>query len=189
MASEEELPDAAEAPWYATLREQWRPEVVRLLLIGESAPDDRGDPSRRRFFYADHLTGNDNLFRAVVHALYDVPHLDSRTTNKRDWLAHLQRDGVYLIDLVPYPVNGAAMQQSRARARRENVTGCVERAAALEPAGVLVCHGPSFAVLNTPLREAGLPVLHDDPIPFPLGNWRSEFVARVREAVSRQSRS
>jgi hypothetical protein len=33
------------------------------------------------------------------------------------------------------------------------------------------------------LRTAGITVLHDMPLPFPLGNWRAEFVRRFREAL------
>ena len=59
----------SENPWYSQLREAWKPSHVRLLLIGESAPDDGGDPNNRRFFYSDRL-GSDNLFRGVVKAMY-----------------------------------------------------------------------------------------------------------------------
>ena len=34
------------------------------------------------------------------------------------------------------------------------------------------------------LRNAGLPLLHNEPLPFPLGNWRAQFVAGMREALS-----
>ena len=182
LTSDSVLPD--EEPWYASLRGAWKPDHVRLLLIGESAPDDGGDPENRRFFYADKLTGKDNLFRAVVHALYDEPSLDSRTTDKRAWLARLQRDGVFLIDLVPYPINGTDMATSRSRARRHHAEECAYRAAALNPDGIIVCHGPSFKVLRRPLVERGLPLLHEEPIPFPLGNWRARFVEKVRDALS-----
>ncbi len=178
----ENMPPIEEA-WYSSLRAQWKPDHVRLLLIGESAPDDGGDPTNRRFFYADHLTGKDNLFRAVVHALYDEPSLDSRMTDKRHWLARLQQDGVFLIDLVPYPINGNDMTTSRARARRDHAEECADRAAALNPDGIIVCHGPSFKVLRAPLLARGLPLLHEEPIPFPLGNWRAQFVEQFRVAM------
>lgn len=57
-----------EEPWYAQLREAHRPDQIRLLLVGESAPDSSA--SERRFFYAPILDRRDNLFRAVVEALY-----------------------------------------------------------------------------------------------------------------------
>ncbi|GGC84867.1 hypothetical protein GCM10011512_09650 [Tersicoccus solisilvae] len=173
-----------ENAWYTQLREQWKPEHVRLLLIGESAPDDKGDPAARRFFYNDRLTGKDALFRAVVHAELDTPYLDGKTETKERWLEQLRDRGIFLIDLVPYPIN-AASGTSRAAARRANVADCVARTRALQPDGIIVCHGPSHRLLKPALAEAGLPLLHDEQIPFPLGNWRATFVERYRQAVER----
>jgi hypothetical protein len=36
----------------------------------------------------------------------------------------------------------------------------------------------------TSLRDAEVRVLHDQPLPFPLGNWRAEFVAGLRQALT-----
>jgi hypothetical protein len=60
----------SEDPWYAERRARWKPDKVRLLLIAESAPDDGGDESSRRFFHNDALTGRDGLFRQVVQVLF-----------------------------------------------------------------------------------------------------------------------
>jgi hypothetical protein len=34
------------------------------------------------------------------------------------------------------------------------------------------------------LRDADVTVLHDDPLPFPLGSWRAAFVAGLRRALA-----
>lgn len=170
----------AELPWYSALREQHRPPRVRLLLIGESAPDPAG--ADRRFFYAPILTQHDNLFRGVVEALYGTSP-GCKGDEKGPWLRRLKDDGTYLIDLVPFPVNKLTERLRRA-ARREHAPECVSRARALDPLGVVVCHAPSFDDLAEPMRRAGVPLLHDDPIPFPLG-FRAEFIAGVRAAVGR----
>lgn len=169
-----------EAAWYADLREHYRPDHVRLLLIGESAPDPGA--AEPRFFYAPILTAADNLFRGVVLALYDhrFPR-GSAGSSKVPWLERLKADGVFLIDLVPFPVN-ALGSGARARARREATTNAVAVATSLQPDGIIVCHDPSFRVLSGPLRAAGLPLLHDAPIPFPLGNKRDEFATMVSDA-------
>jgi hypothetical protein len=82
--------------WYDELRQEYRPERVRLLLVAESPPDPRkGD---RRFFYAPELT-TDNLYRSVALALYgDEPAFNER--DKPAVLKRLQRDGVWLVDAV-----------------------------------------------------------------------------------------
>ena len=176
-----------EAVWYADLRERYRPASIELLLIAESAPDPRA--AEPRFFYAPILTGADNLFRGVVLAIYNhrFPR-GSAGLSKVPWLERLQADGVFLIDLVPYPVNGLKAG-ARSLARRDSVADAVLAAASLGPQGIVVCHDPTFRVLDGPLREAGLPLLHDVPIPFPLGNKREEFARAVRAATAQRPAS
>ncbi|MBC7595993.1 MAG: hypothetical protein H7288_19020 [Kineosporiaceae bacterium] len=171
----------SENPWYQQLRDAWKPQSVRLLLIGESAPDDGGDVHQRRFFYAEPLSHSDNLFRSVVAALYDSGKL-TKGDSKAPWLERLREDGIYLIDLSSNPVNALPPRERRA-VLRESVVGCVENAKRLAPQGIIVCHSPTFQLLAGPLREAGLPLLHDNPIPFPLGNKRREFITKVRFAL------
>lgn len=167
--------------WFDDLRQQWRPSTVRILLIGESAPDSPASPEQRRFFYAPKVSRYDNLFRGVIGALYDgkVSTGDDRTP----WLQRLYDDGVYLIDLVPYPVNGLP-SVDRAQARVAHVESCIAEARNLAPSGVIVCHAPSFKLLASALRRERLPLLHQAPIPFPLGNHRAAFVSAVRGALS-----
>lgn len=172
-----------EDAWYVSLRERWRPEQVRLLLIAESAPDDGGVPSNRRFFYSERLT-RDNLFRSVVLALYGITSDELKSVGKSALLQRLVDDGVFLIDLVPFPVN-ALSGSERFRALRANVAGCVERARMLDPDGVVVVKKDVFRLLAEPLRAAGLPLLHSEGISFPLGNTRAEFVRDFTAAVGR----
>ncbi|MDF2047767.1 hypothetical protein P2P98_16510 [Microbacterium sp. Kw_RZR3] len=169
-----------EEPWYSQLRARWKPEHVKLLMIAESAPDDRGDLSNRRFFYADRL-GADNLFRGVVEAMYGVAKDDLKRTGKGPWLERLQSDGFFLIDLAPHPVN-ALTGQERRRSLIQSVPNCVARAAQLNPDGVVVVKADLYPMLASPLRDAGLTLLQDGPIAFPLGNTRAEFVASFNRA-------
>ncbi len=98
-------------------------------------------------------------------------------------LSACARDGVYLVDLVPFPVDKLTSGERR-HARREHVAALVEQAHALEPEGVIVCHSPTFTEVAPALRASVLPLLHDEPLPFPLGNTRARFVAGVRTAVA-----
>jgi hypothetical protein len=170
-----------EDAWYSHLRARWRPSKVRLLLVGESAPAATQPAEERRFFYAPILSRADNLFRGVVAALYSDTKLTAGQ-EKEPWLQRLMSDGVWLIDLVPYPVNKLSPGERR-RALRDNVPRCLDTVADVRPAGVIVCHGPSFEALAPALMSAKQPLLHDARIPFPLGNHRAEFVRRFREAV------
>jgi hypothetical protein len=61
----------------------------------------------------------------------------------------------------------------------------LERCKELAPEiGVIICHGVVYEATAHRLRSAGIDVLRDSPIPFPLGDWRAEFVRRFREALS-----
>lgn len=173
------LADAEDA-WYQHLRQQWKPRRVRLLLVAESAPDAGAADAERRFFYAPTVSRADNLFRGVVLALYGqkVSTGDDRT----DLLTRLQDDGVWLIDLAPYPVNhfGGGARRS---ALRDSVPARVDEILHIAPAGIVICHTPSYRALAPALIAAGAPLLHDQPIPFPLGNFRTQFAEAVRDAV------
>jgi hypothetical protein len=175
----------SEDPWYSERRARWKPEHVRLLLIAESAPDDGGDLANRRFFYDDNLTGKDGLFREVVRALYGNPTLTSGPNAKRRWLEKLKADGVYLIDLAPVPVNNHSPSE-RAAALQRNIKATVSHASELKPDGVVLVKQNVFDLLERPIRATGLPLLHDDFIPFPGSGQQKRFRERFAEALARQ---
>jgi hypothetical protein len=125
------------------------------------------------------------LFRGVLLAFYDVRPSVRDSRDKTSWLERLRDDGVFLIDLVPYPINGKSDAEKN-QARRRHIDDCVSWADSLNPEGVIVCHDKCFKVLARPLRAAGLPLLHEYSIPFPLGNCRQDFADKVRAAVGMQ---
>lgn len=172
----------AEDPWYQQLRMQWKPDHVKLLLVAESAPDSgAAAATERRFFYAPMVSRADNLFRGVILALYGakVTTGDDRTP----WLTRLRDDGVWLIDLAPFPVNKLSSGDRR-RALLEHAPARTREILDLAPDGIVICHAPTFRALAPALVAAGAPLLHDEAIPFPLGNFRARFAAEVREAVA-----
>ena len=172
---------AGRLAWYDELRNQYRPDVTRLLLIGESPPDPRS--GERRFFYSPKL-GYDNLYRGAVEALYGSEQgFDVR--DKVGNLGRLRAGGVWLVDAVAEPVN-AVGAGARRLAIRSAVPGLIERCMVVAPTvGVLICHSVVYAETSDPLRQAGVTILHDEPLPFPLGNMRRRFVIGAREAPSR----
>lgn len=167
------------AAWYEQLRERYRPERLRVLLVAESPPDP-GD-GERRFFYSPELWA-DNLYRGVAQALYGE-HDKIDILDKPAVLDRIRVDGFWLIDAVDEPINKVD-SAARARAIAAGVPGLVERCLELVPElGVIICHGKVYAAAAQPLREAGVVLLHDEPLPFPLGNWRSDFISGFRRAV------
>jgi hypothetical protein len=166
--------------WYEQLRAQYRPDRLQVLLIGESPPNP--GTGQRRFFYAPTLQ-IDNLYRGVAQGLYgDTPGVD--LTDKPAVLRRLQADGFWLIDAVDRPINHVPPGPRRA-AITTATPQLVARCRALAPQrGVIICHRVVYQLTASSLREAGIRVLHDQPMPFPLGNWRAEFVAGLRQALA-----
>jgi hypothetical protein len=166
--------------WYEQLREQYRPDRLEVLLIGESPPDP--GTGRRRFFYAPTLQ-IDNLYRGVAQGLYgDRPGLD--LADKPAVLRRLQGDGFWLIDAVDPPINQLP-PGPRLAAITAAAPQLVARCQKLAPRrGVIICHRVVYQVAAPSLRDAGVRVLHDQPLPFPLGNWRADFVAGLRRALA-----
>ena len=171
-----------ENDWYSERRSRWKPDRVRLLLIAESAPDAGGDPSKRRFFYDDDLTRHDGLFREVCRVLFTEPTLVSGPGKKLPYLEILRARGVYLIDLAPAPVNYLD-DHARRETLKANIHATVEAAVELNPEGVVLCKMNVFELLAEPLRDAGVRLLHDEPIPFPGSGQQARFRQAFRDAV------
>lgn len=93
----------------------------------------------------------------------------------------MRDDGVFLIDLVPFPINTFTSSEKLA-AQRASISDAVERAKAINPEGMIVIKKDVFKLMERPLRDAGLPLLHTKGISFPLGNTRAEFVKDFRDA-------
>jgi hypothetical protein len=165
--------------WYEELRNRYRPQTLRVLLIGESPPDPGS--GERRFFYSSRLSF-DNLYRGVAEAVYgECADFDVR--DKVRFLEHLRDDGFWLIDAVDEPIDKTSMGQRKA-AIRAAAGDLAERCRTLAPeCGVIICHGVVYELVSEPLRHAGVRILHDDSLPFPLGNWRARFIAGFREAL------
>jgi hypothetical protein len=168
---------------YSIERKHYLPSTgVKVLFIGESAPDPTA--KEIRFFYHPVLRSADNLFRGIMRAIYGADRHALASTAKVKWLERFQNDGYYLEDLCARPVNRLPPAQ-RAQARRAAMPDLVGRVKVLSPRGIIICHDGTYRDVAHHLRASDLPLLHDEPIPFPLGNFRDRFTEAVGEALSR----
>jgi hypothetical protein len=174
-------PDDPEArTWYELLREAYRPATLRFLLLAESPPDPGS--ADRRYFYSPTLSQHDNLYRGVSEAAYGLE-ATFDLARKTDVLERLKDDGYWLIDAVESPINKSS-SSARRTAIRSAAPALVERCRRLDPAiGIIICHTVVYKEAAHKLHAAGLKVLHDRPLPFPLGNWRADFVRGFRQAI------
>jgi hypothetical protein len=169
------------AEWYEELREHYKPDRLRVLLVGESPPDP-GDQGRR-FFYSPTLTRYDNLYRGVAAACYGTGSAID-VSDKAAVLERLRCDGLWLIDATDTPIDKLTRAERRA-ALRASCPGLVERVRASPPElGVIICKAPLFELVAPILSGAGIVILHSTPIPFPLGNHRARFISTVAAALN-----
>lgn len=165
--------------WYEQLRDQYRPEELKVLPIGESPPNPGA--GERRFFYSSTLS-YDNLYRGVALAVYGDRD-DFNIQNKKDTLERLRDDGFWLIDAVENPINKSS-PPARRHAISAAVPRLVERCGELAPErGVIICHDPVYQAAAPALLAADVRLLHSVALPFPLGNWRAKFVEGFRKAL------
>lgn len=90
---------------YKTLSDSFKPDTIRLLLVGEAPPDDG-----TRYFYQVPTTDADNLFIAVYKAIdeeaaAEYERLKRPGNMKEGMLYTLRHKGVFVIDLCPIPIN------------------------------------------------------------------------------------
>lgn len=146
--------------------ELYRPRAVRLLLIAQMPPDELD-----RYFYFESVPTADHLFRAVV------PHLlgeDPARLDKRQQLAALRDQGVFMIDLKPDPCDPKPV--------RAFVPVLVARARELGPEHAILVKVDVYDAAFEALRDAGIAVV-DERIPFPSTGRQTEFASKFRNAL------
>lgn len=157
---------------YEQLRRRYRPKgPVRLLLIGESRP--KGGT----FFYL----ANSNLFRATHEAFkrarVPVPEGEA-------FLSWLQNAGVWLYDVSPAPVN-----RLRGRPRHDAVAAraseLIELLRTTDAEHVVVVKRSLATVVRHAMQSAELPPERVHALPFPLYQWRAEYIRGLSALVRR----
>jgi hypothetical protein len=154
------------------LRRKYRPEVVRLLLVGESSP-----AGGTHFYLA-----NSNLFRGIRDA-FELVFGRAATPNGDEFLDLFSERGCWLIDLADRPVDqlATAPRQRYVQSGIQRVSGLI--AETNPPHLVAVKKGIAGAV-HKAASAAGYSRDDISVLPFPLYQWRSVFVSEL-EAIIR----
>jgi predicted transcriptional regulator len=157
---------------YEALRQRYRPNRIDTLLVGESRP------AGRTFFYL----ANSNLYYAT-HEAFQLALGPMPTGNA--FLDLLRDRGVWLYDLADAPVD-----RMRGRPRRDTV-----RARASELVDLLRKSPPRLVIavkkdLATTVRQAMEDAELDRDrlhvLPFPLYQWRNDFIGGLAALIGRQ---
>ena len=108
---------------YETLRKEYRPNNIKVLLIAESPPPTVDIKSSRHFYRTGNIYPNDRLFTNTIRALYpetaELPELELKEA-KQQWLRRFAADGYYMIEALEtsqkHEVTKAQRQDRIARA-------------------------------------------------------------------------
>jgi len=149
-------PDASVAINAEALRARYRPDTIKVLFVGESAP------AGGEFFYA----GNSQVFCALRDAL--APHLGSG-----DFLANFQAAGFFLDDLSLEPIDWQTASQ-RKRAHAANVASLATRLRDYRPQAVVAFLKAIEPSVRDACRQAGLASV-PSAVPFPGNGQQANF--------------
>ncbi len=155
------------------LRDRYRPDDVVVLLVGESAP------AGGTFFYQ----GDSHLFRATRHAferaLGPMP-------EGIGFLDHFKDLGFWLYDVAPDPVN-----RSRGRPRKDAVNSGIAALADLirdlDPDHVVGIKTSLEGPIKAAATVAGFPAYRLLILPFPLYQWREEYIEGLTRFLQGQA--
>lgn len=151
-------------------RATFKPERVRVLLVGESRP------AGGTFFYLE----NSILFQATREAFLRV-RVD---VEPGAFLREFMAAGCYLEDLCDHPVNRLA-EREREAARAAAVPGLIHRLRGLEPDVVIVVMRAIADDVRRALSGAGLGSVPVEVVPFPRKKHRATYVREMSEYFRR----
>lgn len=154
---------------FEALRKRYRPGEINFLLVGESRP------AGGTFFYR----ANSNLFYATREAfqtaLGPVPAGEA-------FLEFLRDHGVWLYDLADQPVDRMRGRPRRA-AVQERIGELVNLLRETRPAMVIAIKKDLGATVRSALKESEISVERLQVLPFPLYQWRTQYVHGLASLV------
>jgi hypothetical protein len=157
---------------YDLVRQRYKPEHIKFLLIAESPPPAPHIQSSRQFYYTDHIRKDDRLFTNTIRALYpeyaDTSEAELET-QKEALLKRFQADGWYMIEAL----EASQVHEVTKKQRQERITAqvprLIERVKQLadEHTKLILIKSNVFVCAAEPLREAGFVVLNKELLDYP----------------------
>jgi hypothetical protein len=157
---------------YDTIRERYRPAIIKVLLIAESPPPAADIQSSRHFYRSDKIRTDDRLFTNTIRALYpETAHVPERELEqqKEKWLHTFQSDGWYMIEALEASQEHAVTKQERQARIQQSLPRLIERVRALTDTStrIILIKSNVFAVTKTPLQQAGFTILNTELLDYP----------------------
>ena len=155
---------------YEDLRRRYRPEHIDTLLVGESRP------AGGTFFYL----ANSNLYYAT-HEAFQMA--SGPMPSGEAFLRLLQKRGVWLYDLADVPVDRMAgrPRRSTVQARIGELVNVLREST---PRLVVAIKRSLAPTVRLAMMEAGLSTDRLRVLPFPLYQWRRQYVESLAAIVA-----
>jgi hypothetical protein len=137
---------------YELVRQKYKPEITKYLLIAESPPPAPGVQSSRQFYYTDRVRRDDRLF-----------------INKENWLKRFKDDGWYMIEALEESQEHEVTKVNRQDKIRTVLPKLIERVKTLADINtrIILIKSNVFDVAAEPLRQAGFNVLNTELLDYP----------------------
>lgn len=154
------------------LRENYKPEKVQVLFVGESVP------ANGTFFYEE----NSNLYRYTREAFESVGLYSGGLDN--DFLSVFRQLGCYLVDLCNVPVNakGTHIEEKQAK-RREGVSRLTREIDTLDPSAIIAVKLGIDKHVKSALRATSRGSGWFRALPFPAHSHHQRFVDGLSNAL------
>ena len=153
------------------LRVRYRPRRIRTLFVGESSP------AQGTHFYR----ANSNLYRATHEGFVAALGVDAVPSGE-GFLRIFASRGCWLVDLADRPVNDMAARE-RAAAVRAGIPRLAGLLAETKPRNVVVIKRDIASVVDEAIDLAGVKRPQVLALPYPLRQWRAEYVRALAEFV------
>lgn len=157
---------------YDTIRQTYRPEHIRFLLIAESPPPAAQIQSSRHFYRAEKVRKDDRLFINTIKALYPEAESQSEAdleAAKESWLHRFQHDGFYMIEALEASMVHEVTKKERQTNISHTLPSILKRVSELADADtkIILIKSNVFEVAVEPLRAAGFTVLNKALVDYP----------------------
>lgn len=157
---------------YDDLRQKYRPNRIKFLLVAESPPPAADTQSSRHFYRSEKLRRDDRLFINTIKALYpETADLNEQEleAKKEAWLHRFQSDGWYLIEALSDSQPHEITKKQRQAKIAAGMPDLIKKIASLarRETKIILIKSNVFDVAAEPLRQAGFTVLNNELLDYP----------------------
>jgi hypothetical protein len=176
---------------YETVRQKYKPQHIKFLLIAESPPPPPDIQSSRQFYYSDRIRRDDRLFTNTIWALYpetaELKEADLES-GKEKWLNRFKADGWYMIEALEESQEHEVTKGDRQAKIAHALPSLLERVKQLaeKDTKIILIKSNVFDVAVGPLIQAGYNVLNTELVDYP-GRFNQKAYREKLQKLSRQS--